>query len=301
MKTNSIFKIALGSLVGLAFAACADEVAYTPAPQEDATKNYVKVDETAPRKLEVDGADIKVPFVRTNAAGAMDVAVAIQDTSATGIFSLKNNTISFADGETTAYAVVTYSYDALDPTTSYLITVGLANETDGSMYTAINLPMTCSKAWQNLGVAQFYEGWWTEALVERQLLKAPDGSETYRLVAPFDAATVEAAGLTWAGGMPYIEFAIDENGTVTYDGILDLGIGISGYRAFNAHPTALGYSSYAPYNQVLAEGLVRFYWIPVYGVNATSVGKGSYGWWSQISAAYVSFPGGPDLVEVLGL
>lgn len=295
---KTINKIFFGSFLSLALVACVDDFEYTPAPAEDASKTYVSVDMNAPRHLEVDGSDILVPFVRNNASGALDVTVALTDTS--GVFTLKSTTVSFADGATTATAAVQYSYDNINPAATYAITVGLA---DGptSEYTPIALPMTCTKAWQNLGMAQFYDGWWTEALVEKQLLKAPDGSETYRLVDPFDKELVEAMGCEWASGMPYLEFAINDDGTVTYDGVLDLGFNLPPYKAFYAHPSALGYSSYAPYNAVIAEGVVQFYWIPVYGVDAASVAKGSYGWWSQIAGSYISFPGGPDLVEFLEL
>ena len=267
MKTYS--KIFACSLLSLAFVACVSEEEYVPAPQEDATKTYVRADETAPRTLDVDGADIQVPFVRNNTSGSLDVTVALDDAS--GLFSLASTTVSFADGEAKAYAAVSYSYDALDPNAVYDISVRVTSEEYTSQYAAVAFPISCAKAWQNLGVAQFYDGWWTEALVEKQLLKAPDGTETYRLIDPFDKDHVEASGLGFVTGMPYLEFVINEDGTVTYDGILDLGFTISSYLAFYAHPSALGYDAYAPYNAVIDEGVVQFYWIPVYGYDAVSV------------------------------
>ena len=46
MNTNILSKVVFGSFLALALAACTEEFVYTPAPQEDATKTYVKVDET---------------------------------------------------------------------------------------------------------------------------------------------------------------------------------------------------------------------------------------------------------------
>ena len=295
MKTNSIFKMALGSLVGLAFAACADEVAYTPAPQEDASKTYVKVDETAPRNLDVDGADIKVPFVRTNAAGAMDVTVALQDTS--GVFSLKSTTVSFADGETTAYAAVSYSYDNLDPAATYAISVGLADESVASQYTAISLPMTCKKAWQNLGMAQFYEGFWFGAYIgadlvfEKQLLKAPDGTETYKLVDPWDKATITEIGYTYNNPSPDFVFFINEDGTITYDDV-DLGFSLSGRTLHYWYPAGV-INGDVPKNKMVMPNVAQIMWIPLLNNGAS--------WFGQSFPAYISFPGGPDLAELLGL
>ena len=126
-----------GSFLSLALVACVDDFEYTPAPAEDASKSYASVDMNAPRNLDIDGSDIKVPFVRTNATSAMDITVALTDTS--GLFTLKNATISFAAGETTANAEVSYSYDALDPAAEYAITVAItAGEV--SQYTSPALP-----------------------------------------------------------------------------------------------------------------------------------------------------------------
>lgn len=296
MKTNSIFKMALGSLVGLAFAACADEVAYTPAPQEDASKTYVKVDETTPRNLDVDGADIVVPLVRTNAAGAMDVTVALQDTS--GVFALKSTTVSFADGETVANAVVTYSYDALDPAAEYAISVGLADESVASQYTAITIPMTCKKAWQNLGMAQWYDDWWVGGPFEKQLLKAPDGSETYRLINPWDKQSVEDGGLTFSNEVPYLEFVINEDGTISYSTLLNMGFTYSGMTCHNLHPAGMKDDANAAKNAMVMENVARFCWYPILNYNAST---GGFSWWGTTAVAFISFPGGPDLAELLGL
>lgn len=295
MKTNIISKTVLGSLLGLALTACADKFEYTPAPQEDASKTYVKVDETAPRNLDIDGSDILVPFVRTNASGAMDITVTLADTSS--LFTLKSTTVSFADGETTAHAAVSYSYDSLDPAATYGITVSLAEGTAASQYTAVALPMACKKAWQNLGMAQFYEGFWFGAYIgadlifEKQLLKAPDGTETYKLVDPWDKATVDEIGYTYDSPSPDFVFYIDEEGYITYDDV-DLGFSLDGRTLHYWHPTGVVPAA-VPQNQMVAENVARIMWVPLLNSGAS--------WFGQAFPAYISFPGGPDLAEVLGL
>lgn len=291
---KTINKIVFGSFLSLALVACVDDFEYTPAPAEDAGKVYVRADETAPRNLDIDGTNIKVPFVRTDAAGAMDITVALTDTS--GLFKLENATVSFAAGETTANAEVSYSYDSLDPAAEYAITVAItAGEV--SQYTSPALPMTCKKAWQNLGMAQFYEGFWFGAyigehyILEKQLLKAPDGSETYKLVDPWDKATSDAIGYDYFGPSPDFIFYIDEEGYITYPDVI-LGISPDGARTVKYWYPAGVIDADVPANKMIMENVAQIVWVPLFSNN---------GWFGQSFPAYISFPGGPDLAELLGL
>lgn len=289
MKNYSILKAAICSVFGLALAACADKAEYTPAPQEDSSKTYVRVDDSAPRSLDVDGADIVVPLIRNNASGALDVTVALEDTSS--LFTLNSATVSFADGETTANAVVSYSYDSLDPAATYSIAVSITSEGITSEYAPIALPMQCKKAWQNLGMAQFYDDWWVGGPFEKQLLKAPDGTETYRLVNPWDQATVVENGFEFVSELPYIEFYVAEDGSITYEDIT-LGFTFSGMSCHMWHPATMGDADGVALN-VLSDNVATFYWYPVLAEGAS--------WWGTAAYAFISFPGGPDLSELLGL
>ena len=294
MKTYS--KIFACSLLSLAFVACVNEEEYVPAPQEDATKTIVRADETAPRTLDIDGSDIQVPFVRNNTSGSLDVNVVLEDAS--GIFSLASTTVSFADGAATAYAVVSYSYDALDPAAVYDLSVRITSEEYTSQYAAVAFPMSCKKAWQNLGIAQFYDDWWVGGPMEKQLIKAPDGTETYRLINPWDKESVVSGGLTFESEIPYLEFVINEDGTISYSKIINLGFTFSGMTCHNAHPAALGDDASAAANKMVTENVAQFCWYPILNFNPSS---GGYSWWGVTAVAYISFPGGPDLAELLGL
>lgn len=281
-------KIVFGSFLSLALVACETKFEYTPAPMEDPSKNYVKVDETAPRNLDVDGSDILVPFVRKDTTSAMTITVALSDTS--GLFTLKSTTVSFAVGEATANAEVSYSYDALDPASTYALSVSLASG-DKSEYTAVTLPMTCKKAWQNLGIAQWYDSWWIGGPFEKQLLKAPDGTETYRLINPWDQASVVDGGLDFVKELPYFEFVINEDGSIVYDDI-DLGFTYSGKTCHNWFPAGV-IDSAVSQNKMIMENVAQIMWIPLMNNGGS--------WWGKAVPAYISFPGGPDLAELLEL
>lgn len=289
MKTDNILKVVACAAMGLAFAACANVDEYTPAPQEDASKTYVRVDDTAPRSLDVDGADIIVPLIRTNTTGTMDVTVALQDTS--GLFKLNSTTVSFASGETTANASVSYSYDALDPEAVYSIEVAITSEGVTSEYSPVALPMSCKKAWQNLGMAQWYDDWWIGGPFEKLLLKAPDGTETYKLIDPWDKENVEAGGFGYTNALDLV-FFVAEDGTITYDDIT-LGFTYSGMTCHMWHPATMGDDASVSENAMIAENVAQFCWYPVLNNGGS--------WWGVSSYAWISFPGGPDLSEMLGL
>lgn len=291
MKTNNIYKVILGAFIGLAFAACtADE--YTPAPQEDSSTTYVKVDETAPRSLDVDGSDVLIPFVRTNGEGALDVTVELADTS--GLFALKSTTVSFAAGETTANAAVTYSYDKLDPNATYAFAVSLASG-ESSQYTPVAFPVTCKKAWKKLGIGQFADWYFIGIITEKEFIQSPDGSLKYRLLNPFTKDEIDAAGCTFEKEIPYIEFTIADDGSVSWGDYFSTGFGYGGYSIFYANPNWYnGNTDAAAKNALIGENLIQI----CYTAAAVTGGSiaGSYG----TGYAFISLPGGPDLAELLG-
>ena len=291
MKTNILSKVVLGAFLSIAFAACTEE-AYVPAPQEDASKTYVRADETAPRNLDVDGSDIQVPFVRTNTEGTLDITVALSDTSS--LFTLNSTTVSFASGEDTAYASVSYSYDKLDPAAEYAISVAVVDENHTSQYTAIALPMTCKKAWKKLGVGQFAELFFYGTIAEKEFIQSPDGSARYRMLNPFTAEEMAAAGCTLESEIPYIEFTIAEDGSVSWGDNFHTGFGYGGYSIYWANPNWYnGNAVAAADNVLLADNLVKLCFTAM-AVSGGSI-AGSYG----TGYAYMSLPGGPDLAELL--
>ena len=292
MKFNNILKAIPAFAIGLAFVACTEAFEYTPAEPEDAAKTYVGADLNATRNVDADGSDLVIPFVRNNASGDLDVNIYLDDPS--GLFSLASQTIHFASGETTANAIVKYSYDALVPETVYNISVGISSSDLMSEYRPVALPVSCKKAWQDLGMAQFYDDWWTGGPFEKKLLKAPDGTETYRLINPWDKQSVIEGGLDFVSEVPYLEFKIGEDGSISYANILNMGFTYSGMTCHMLHPSVRSDAESAAMNTMVMEDVAQFCWYPVLNYS-----NGGYSWWVVTSVAYISFPGGPDLNELL--
>lgn len=292
MKSNLYSKAIVALFIGLAFAACTKTYEYVPAEPEDASKTYVGADITAARSIEADGTALEIPFVRNTTTGDLEVSVVLDDPS--GLFSLASQTIKFANGEKTASAKISYSYDALVSETIYNISVALASAEYASEYRPVAFPVACKKAWQNLGIAQFYDGWWVGGPFEKTLLKAPDGSETYRLVNPWDQKAVEEGGLTFVSEIPYLEFSVDADGIITYDEVLNMGFTFQGYTCHMLHPSKRKDAESAAENVMLMDKLAQFCWYPVMDYD-----EDGYRWWGKTAYAYLSFPGGPDLNELL--
>lgn len=295
MKLNNISKAISVLAIGLAFAACTKTADYVPAdPVEN--KTYVGADINTPREIEADGAAILAPFTRNKVAEALDVNVFLSDPS--GIFSLENTTLHFDVGQATAEAEVSYSYDALVPETVYNIAVELASTEYASEYRAVAFPLSVTKAWQKIP-AQFYDDWWVGGPMDKVLLKSPDGSETYRLLDPWDKETVTAAGFTYTGGLDYLEFTISEDGAVSWGGktgIFTTPFKYSGRTTHMMHPSKQKDDAGVAKNKLLMPGLVQFCWYPILNYNASS---GSYSWWGTSSFALLSWGDGPDIEDLL--
>ena len=293
MKINKIFRILPAFVFGLALVACSEGFQYTPAEPE-ANKTFVSADMTAARSIDADGSAILVPFVRSDANGDLTVDVYLDDPS--GLFSLASQSITFASGETTANAAVNYSYDALDANDSYSFVVGISSNDYLSEYRPSAFPMTCKKAWQKLGIAQFYDDWWVGGPYEKELIKAPDGTETYRLLDPWSKETIEEEGYVFVTPLPYLEFTIDEDGHINYAKIINLGFNYSGMTCHMMNPTERGDAESAAANTMVMDDVAQLVWYPILDYS-----NGSFRWWGVTSVAYISFPGGPDLAELLGL
>ena len=291
MKKNFIALAVSACAIAIALASCEEAFVYVPGEAQDTSKTYVGAVISTARSIEAAGADIEVPFVRNSKEGALEVNLYLEDT--TGIFTLANPTITFADGDSIATAKVIYDYADLEMDVTYNINVGIASEELISEYIPSVFPLAVIKAWQNLGIAQFYDDWWVGGPFEKTLLKSPDGTETYRLMNPWSAEEVEAGGLEPGEGIAYLEFKIDADGLITYGPKVDLGFTYGGRTCHNWFPTAVGDADSVADNAMVTENVAQFVWYPVMNQGKT--------WWGVSAVAYLSFPGGPDLVELLGL
>lgn len=295
MKTRKIFYALLFCILGSLASSCNKAYLYEPGAKDDSGKQIVYIDKDFARHLEVDGNDIKVPVIRNTKSGTTAVTLSIQDTS--GVFFLPSNSFSFEDGKDTAYVAISYDYDKLSATSSYLVELSIADESLTSKYYVSTMPLTCKKAWKKLGKAQFYDDWFFGKIWEKELIQSPDGTKKYRLLDPFSKNDVEADGFVYTSNVPYLEFSISDKGEVTYKNVISLGFNYSGMSCSFADPYFLKKdTANEAKNNLLAPGLVRFTWYPILNYDASA---GTYKWWGATSFALLSFPGGPDLNELL--
>ena len=300
MKLNNISKAISVLAIGLAFAACTKTADYVPADPEE-NKTYVGADINTPREIDADGSDLLVPFTRNKVAEALDINVFLSDPS--GIFSLENTTLHFDVGQATANAVVSYSYDALVPETVYNIAVELASTEYASEYRASAFPIAAKKAWQKIP-AQFYDAWFVGRVVDKVLLKSPDGSETYRLLDPWskeDLANAKPADdditFEYTGGLEYLEFSIAKDGSISWGGknaIINLPMKGYGMTLHMLHPSKRSDAASVAKNKALMDGLAQFCWYPVLNYK-----NGSFSWWGVTSVALISWGDGPDINDLL--
>lgn len=124
-----------------------------------------------------DDNKINVPIYRGNPNGNLDVEIEIEGDE---VFSLENETISFADGETKVNAVLTFNKNDIAPITKYSITLSLSDYSQVSPSLVGSISITAQKAlnWEYLGIGLysddlFQESW--EQVVEKS------GNNIYRL------------------------------------------------------------------------------------------------------------------------
>lgn len=290
---KNYIKFATVCLMGIALASCSEkEYVYTPA-EEDAVK--VTLDAAQSMNVEADGNDFPVILSRKDASSDLTVKLSFKDPS--GIFSLSNSTVTFAKGENTASASVSYDYDDLVKDQVYNIEVAIDDPSLTSNFGINVMPFSVIKAWKKLGTCQFYDAWFFGYVWEKELIQSPDGSETYRLLKPFTKEDIEDEGFDFNEEIPYLEFSIDEEGHVSYGKWFNLGFSFSGMTCAYASPLYLQKNeAKEAENAVLMPGLVQFCWYPILGYT----GSGSYSWWGSTANAFLSFPDGPDLNELLG-
>lgn len=299
MKANKIFAILLGCVLTLGISSCVEKAPeYVPGEPSTATC-VVTPDLSVPSNLELNGTPIEVPFVRNNSDAAIDVTVELNAPS--GFFALQSNTISFAAGSNTAKAYVTYDYDKLSATDSYVVEVAVTSEAYTSQYTAVTSAFSCVKAWKDLGVGQFYDALVLETstsfgIANCTILQSPDGALRYRIMAPYadKAQRIAAWGPAEAEATPseYIEFWVNDEETmsVTWNKFWLTGLWYGGTPGDDIKaylPSVKGSSDAAC--GFLDEKLVQF--TPYYYID----GLGGFGLYQCL----LSFPGGPDLEELL--
>lgn len=295
MKAIKIYNILLGCVLALGLSSCVETAPEYVPGEKAASSSVVSADITAPVTIELDGSPIAAPFTRSDASSAVTVNVSLSDDS--GLFSLQSNTVSFASGEKVAYAYVNYDYDKLDSQSTYKVDVTMTSEEYASPYKIISVPYTCTKAWKDLGMGQFFDQLVlmssdSYGIANCKVLQSPDGALRYRIMAPYADKAQRAAAwdedCAQATPCDYIEFWVkDEDAmTVTWDKFWLTGLWYGGTPGDDIKaylPSVRGASD--ANCCFVEEKVVQF--TPYYYID----GLGGFGMY----ACYLSFPGGPDL------
>ena len=190
--------------------------------------------------------------------------------------------VTFADGSYEAILPIsiakgleagTYTGSISLPDSSYLSSSGVL---------VSSFSLSVEYIWSDWSVGILHDKWNKVDNENVKIIKA-DGASVYRIIKPFYNASVNA---WWQEEgeisdedkkkvtCDYIEFAIDEDGNVTYDTFLFMDYNYSkGLFVYGYHPLDAGedYVNYAPYNKLLSDSEVQF--APVMIVP----GEGAYG------------------------
>jgi hypothetical protein len=111
---------------------------------------------------------------------------------------------------------------------------------------------------------------------------------------PFTKAEIQAAGCSFEKEIPYIEFTIAADGSVSWGNNFSTGFGYGGYSIYYANPNWYnGNAAAAAENAVVAENLIQICYTAM-AVTGGSI-AGSFG----TGYAYMSLPGGPNLADLL--
>lgn len=217
----------LGALVCLfAFSACTEEVEYTPATPDKG----VYFPSTLPSQvnLTLEGTSFDVQIVRTDSVGEQTVALQVETSDETGIFTFPES-VTFADGATTADITIAYDaeklgYNFVDITLSVDPSVTSAYGGNAYAFTA-GIP----EPWKSLGKATFTDAFFFYDTYQVEVQQNELNPAQFRLVKPFhEALKVDDDGYwggPWDNTDEYLYFSIlQKNSTFAGQNITEDGL-----------------------------------------------------------------------------
>jgi len=162
-------------------------------------------------------------------------------------------------------------------------------------YDIASVDFTLQKAyqWEDLGEGQYYDSFLIGDILNVKVCKA-EGFNLYRIYDPIPKEEVEKA---WEGSMvatssvpSYFEFTIEDDGHVDYGNFIKTGYTYRGADLYYMSPDYFGETGETNNCTLMNGQVVQFYWYQY-----TTAGI----WWGKAYGAYLSFPGGPDLNQLL--
>ncbi len=111
-----------------------------------------------------DNGQIKVLMYRGNTKGAATVPISISGTGTTQL-TLASNSVTFNDGEGSAYATLNYNFAAIPPATKYIVTLTITDATmiSQSKVSAIRVEAQLPLNYVSFGTGTYESGFYEES------------------------------------------------------------------------------------------------------------------------------------------
>ncbi len=290
MKKISKILMFVGLSVLLVSACTEDPIVREPSPNENPYGVYFLPTNPVDITVQSDATSVTYTVGRLNTSGSISVPLTSESDA---VFTVEP-TVSFSDGEQFATFQVTFNPLPSDPST---VKVRISEEYAALYGPGYNEFVGRVKAinWVSLGVGQFFDTFAYMAIIDVEVLKA-EGFNNYRIINPYPAEVMSQD--SWYGGprAEEIEFWVTSGGTVAWDAFWYIGWN---YQATDGQPIKAYLPSALSASLAADDALSRFITEKIVEFNPYFYidGLGGFGEYP----VYLSLPGGPDLVEYLGL
>lgn len=246
----------------------------------------------------------RIEVIRTSSEGETTLAITSTQSAGESTVNVLNvpSEVTFADGENFAFITVTINSD-IQENTNYTLSLAFAEEncTPGGE-SSVTLSFTYA-LWESLGQGEFYDNV-SGVLVKPEIIKYV-GAERYRIMNPFTDEVSEAMAANVGGAVggettDYIEFTVDAEGMLSWDGYWNAGVLVDGtadYTSLNffypADSPFAGGEALVQECGMISQGLYQF----APHLSAFSNAEQTSGWvWSGVYC-WMSLPGAETTVS----
>lgn len=295
-KVFNYIKLALVGLVAVGVASCNDEYEYTPVGAEAQTDGVYFATPSASEEIDPTAATsyaITVSRKDSTNAGTYKLNVLTNTDDAFNVPS----TVSFAAGEATATVTVTFPKAGVGTTYTLKVAVDESETSPYAYYQCFTYKVTRVK-WNDLGTAQFYDGFWYGFLTNVTLQQRDDDPTTYRVNNPFTNELVSAYGEATGTYTDFITFSVDEEDYISWNQYIcinttssDYGVELLGWYPSSLRESIADYDENSKVVRDEETGDILYFDIEPYWY---MTGVGGYGCYP----IYIGMPGF-DLTTVL--
>ena len=191
------------------------------------------------------------------------------DADPAGIFSLTTQRVIFADGAKVAYAQVRFTnLDLLGITTKYKMRLTIKDSLSPSKRSQVTMSVSRQLTFDYLGKCDYRDACVFDGTYKADIYRAQE-AEIYRVMDPYTEGLIkeEYAENGWMGTpAPYVQFAVDANGQITYEPFCTGMMVNAKYTAYAYYPGEYiwgkDFSEYNKENKKLSDKVLQLY--PVY-------------------------------------